>query len=123
MPVTIRELQKKDLPQVKTIFREFVQYHQHRDHIFEKISAADKMWGQYVYESHLQDVHCKVLVAELEGSIVGYCMGRIVEKPPIYQAKLIGQVDNIAVKEGYKRQGIGEKLFAAMKVWFKEHNV
>lgn len=123
MPAIIRELQKNDLPQVTDIFGEFVKYHEHWDHIFEKIATADEMWGKHIYDSHTQNEHCKVLVAELDSHIVGYCVGRIVEKPPIYQAKLIGEVDNIAVKEGYKRMGIGERLFTTMKAWFSTHGV
>ena len=47
----------------------------------------------------------------------------MVEKPPIYREKLIGEVSNIAVKEGCKRQGIGASLFCAMKEWFATQDV
>jgi ribosomal protein S18 acetylase RimI-like enzyme len=123
MKVTIRELRREDLAEVKAIFSEFVRYHQQWDSIFEKIASADEMWGNYIYESHTKNEKCKVLIAELDGKIVGYCLGFIVEKPPIYQAKLIGEVGNIAVKEGYKRKGIGESLFSAIKEWFRKKGV
>jgi ribosomal protein S18 acetylase RimI-like enzyme len=119
----IRELKREDLTEVNVIFKEFVKYHEQWDGIFEKVVSAEEAWSNYVYASHTQDEKCRVFVAELNGKIVGYCLGRIVEKPPIYQAKLIGQVDNIGVKEGYKRQGIGEKLFSRVKEWFKEQGV
>jgi hypothetical protein len=38
--ITIRELEKEYLPHVKTIFREFVRYHENRDGILQKIEAA-----------------------------------------------------------------------------------
>ena len=81
MEVIIRELRKEDLPEVKVIFGEFVRYHQQLDGIFEKIASADEMWGDYVYKSHTQDENCKVLVAEFGGHIIGYCLGRIGQKP------------------------------------------
>ena len=123
MEVIIRELRKEDLPEVKVIFGEFVRYHQQLDGIFEKIASADEMWGDYVYKSHTQDENCKVLVAEFGGHIIGYCLGRIGQKPPIYQAQVVGEVGNIAVKKGYKRQGVGGKLFTTIKEWFKECGV
>jgi ribosomal protein S18 acetylase RimI-like enzyme len=123
MEVIIRELREEDLPEVKVIFGEFVRYHQQWDSIFEKIASAEEVWGDYVYKSHTQDENCRVLVAEFDGHIVGYCLGRIAQKPPIYQAQVIGEVGNIAVKEEYKRQGIGGKLFTTIKEWFKEYGV
>ena len=123
MGMAIREIRKEDLQEAKAIFKEFVSYHEQRDNIFDKIVSADHMWGDYVYGSHTHDEKCQVLVAELDGFIVGYCVGRIEEKPPIYKEKVIGVVGNIAVKEGYKRQGIGEQLFTTIKGWFKSHSV
>jgi ribosomal protein S18 acetylase RimI-like enzyme len=121
--ITIRELEKEDLPHVKAIFREFVRYHENWDAIFQKIEAAEEAWGDYILESHTKVEDSRALVAELNGKIVGYCVGHVTEKPPIYAEKLIGEVENIAVKAGYKRRGIGERLFRAMKDWFVERGV
>ena len=123
MGITIRELGKADLPEVKAIFKEFVRYHEQYDNIFEKIIEADRVWGDYVYTSHTRDKNCQVLVAQLDAHIVGYCVGRIEEKPPIYKDAVIGVVGNIAVKEIHKRQGIGEQLFTTIKEWFKGKGV
>lgn len=121
--VNIRELRQGDLPEVKAIFREFVQYHERWDSIFEKVDSAEEVWGNYVQESQQHDENCRVLVAEFEGNVVGYCLGRVVEKPPIYRERLIGEVGNIAVKEGYRRRGIGGSLFTAIREWCKERGV
>ena len=123
MDILIRKIRKSDLPQVMGIFQEFVQYHENWDAIFEKVEAAAEMWGDYVFTTHSQDEKCTALVAELEGQIVGYCLGFITEKPPIYRSKHIGEVANIGVKEGFKRQGIGEALFNAMMAWFISNQV
>jgi GNAT superfamily N-acetyltransferase len=121
--ITVRELERGDLPHVKVIFQEFVRYHENWDGIFRKIEAAEEAWGDYILESHTEVEDSRALVAELNGKIVGYCVGHVIEKPPIYAEKLIGEVENIAVRAGYKRRGIGERLFRAMKDWFVEHGV
>ena len=123
MGITIRELRKGDLADVRSIFSEFVSYHYQRDSIFEKIASADLIWGDYLYASHTQDENCQVLVAELDGHIVGYCLGRSEEKPPIYSDRIVGAVGNIAVKEEFKRRGIGAALFRAINEWFQERGV
>ena len=123
MDILIRELRESDLPQVMAIFKEFVQHHESSDTIFEKFEAAPEMWGDYVFTTHTQEENCNALVAELDGLVVGYCLGFITEKPPIYRVKHIGEVANIGVKEGFKRQGIGEALFNTMVAWFKSNQV
>ena len=121
--VNIRELREDDLPAVKAIFAEFVRYHERWDSVFEKVDSAEEVWANYAHKSQQQDENCRVLVAEIEGNVVGYCLGHIVEKPPIYRERLIGEVGNIAVKEGYKRRGIGERLFTAIREWCRERGV
>ena len=123
MEIVIRKLSKSDLPEVIKIFDEFVSYHEQHDSIFDKIASAAQAWGDYAYTSHTKDDNCQVFVAVCDKQIVGYCLGRIEEKPPIYREKIIGTVGNIAVKEGYKRQGVGEQMFKAIKEWFRENDV
>ena len=121
--IIIRELKKADLTEVRAIFRQFVQHHVQYDYMFKKIAEADLMWGNYIIDSQKQNENFKALVADLNGEVVGYCIGFIHEKPPIYEKKLIGEVSNIAVKKGFKRCGIGHQLFDSIKDWFKEHKV
>lgn len=121
--IIIRDLQEKDLPEVKIIFNEFVQHHVKYDRTFEKVSDADQMWADYIHESHTTKDDFRVLIAEIEGQVVGFCLGYVAERPPIYKSKRIGMIGNIAVKEGYKRLSIGQQLFAEIKTWFKAQGI
>lgn len=121
--VIVRELARDDLAEVRAIFEEFVSYHEQCDDIFEKVAAAAEMWSSHVYTLQAQEAKCRVFVAELDGKVVGYCLGRIVDKPPIYQARLIGEIANIAVREGHKRKGIGERLFRTTRAWLEGQGV
>jgi ribosomal protein S18 acetylase RimI-like enzyme len=116
----IRDLRREDLPEVQAIFGEFVRYHEGVDAILAKIDGAEEVWGEYVYSSHTGSDSFRVLVAEVEGRIGGYCVGQIREKTPIYEERVIGEVGNIAVREGLKRRGIGERMFDVMRDWFAE---
>lgn len=118
-----RDLKEADLPEAKIIFNEFVQHHVQYDDTFEKVADADQLWADYIWESYTTKEDFKVLVVELDGQVVGFCLGYVAERPPIYKSKRIGMIGNIAVKKGYKRLGIGHRLFDEIKVWFKTQDI
>ncbi|MHA2255292.1 MAG: N-acetyltransferase family protein [Candidatus Heimdallarchaeaceae archaeon] len=122
MKINIRELAKKDFNWIKTIFDESFSYHEQIDPNFASIEDADQVWINYISTIYQQD-NFKVYVAQNDDKIVGYCVGQIVEKPPVYKFRKIGQINNIAVKEGHKQRGIGQSLFEQMKEWFVVKNV
>lgn len=121
--IIIRDLQEADLPEAKVIFNEFVAYHVQYDNTFEKVADADQMWADYIYQSQATKDDFRVLIAELKGQVVGFCLGYVAERPPIYKSQRIGMIGNIAVKEGCKRQGVGKRLFEEIKIWFKTQDI
>jgi ribosomal protein S18 acetylase RimI-like enzyme len=123
MKTIIRDLKEEDLPEARLIFKEFVQHHVQYDRTFEKVAHADQMWADYIFESDTTKDDFKVLIAELEGQVVGFCLGYVAERPPIYKNQRIGMVGNIAVKESYKGLGIGHLLFDEIKAWFKSQDI
>ncbi|MBD3398352.1 GNAT family N-acetyltransferase [Candidatus Micrarchaeota archaeon] len=62
-------------------------------------------------------------VAEEAGEIVGYVSGKIEEDPPLYVDWKNGRVNGFYVKEGFRSKGLGKKLFAEMKKWFKKKKI
>ncbi len=117
LAVRIREITEIDFTAVRKIFVESISFHEQVDSIFASINEADQIWINYITTIFQQD-DFKIYVALRSEQIVGFCVGQIIEKPPVYQVKKIGQVNNIVVKEGHKRQGIGKVLFETIKAWF-----
>lgn len=60
-----------------------------------------------------------ILVALVDDEIVGFAELSIKNEPEneYFEEKRFVWIDDIAVKEGYKRQGIGSKLLAASESW------
>ncbi len=122
MDILIRELTKEDFDGIKRIFAESFKYHEQIDSIFASSEGADQIWIDYIDTIYQQD-DIQVYIAILDDDIVGYCVGQILDKPPVFKMRRIGQINNIAVKEGHKQHGVGQLLFEKIKGWFDTQNV
>jgi len=94
--VVIRETRREDLDDVIAINMETLPEHYPRG----------------FWEEHLRKWNKSFLVAEVDGKIVGYVMCRVEWGWGFIRNKLLkkGHVISIAVRPGYRRRGIGEKL-------------
>lgn len=65
------------------------------------------------------------LVAKSDGESIGYLLGCIKRRPePAFQyEKAILHIDQIAVVEGHRKQGIGQRLLEAASGLAKEQNI
>ena len=62
-------------------------------------------------------------VAEEKGELAGFISGCIQEDPPVVVEREKGQIWAFYVKEEFRGRGIGKKLFAEMKKWFRKKKV
>ncbi len=61
-----------------------------------------------------------VFVAEKEGRIIGHIMLEIKLMPPVYEIDREGFVDELFVKEGFRRQGVGTRLLEEGEKWARK---
>jgi ribosomal protein S18 acetylase RimI-like enzyme len=59
-------------------------------------------------------------VAEEGGELVGFISGGIQDDPPVMVERKKGHVWAFYVKEEFRGQGLGKKLFAELKGWFRK---
>ena len=72
--------------------------------------------------SQLRDPACAVFVAELDGSIVGYCYAGV---EPLSWKELrdeAGFIHDLALDPSARRRGAGKALVDAAIEWFRERN-
>ncbi|MBN2122456.1 GNAT family N-acetyltransferase [Candidatus Micrarchaeota archaeon] len=68
----------------------------------------------------LRDKTCVFFVAEVGKELAGFVLGHTERESGVFENRLKGNVDQFYVRESFRGKGIGKKLFAQIKEWFKK---
>lgn len=82
----------------------------------EKISYYDI--GEYIKSDHTE-----VIVAEIDGEIVGSGYGQIRDRKEFFKQKQLGYIGFMYVKEEYRGKGISQKIIQYLYDWFKTEDL
>lgn len=108
----IRDLTLSDFDEVNEIFKQLHELHvKHRPDIYRNVENPAEANG-YIAEEVLNEENLILLGADVDGRIVGICF--IVMRTPRNDAlvpRVCAYIDDIAVDENYRRQGIGTALY------------
>lgn len=114
--MNIRKMGKTDYEQVFNIIKQVNNLHaQNRPDIYNDILPFKKQHKEHFY-SLFTDESSILLVAEEKKKIIGLCMAEI-KKPsnnPTQKPRKIVDINNIAVDENHRQQGIGKQLYNAV---------
>ncbi len=113
----IRNFKEKDLSTVVRLSKKMIDYHHEIDPYYKPSVKYENLKDDA--REWLIERNTKVLVAEIDGGIVGYARGSIERSPMFVTPSKIGIVDDLFVAEPYRKQGIGERLFSGLLDWFK----
>ena len=103
----IREANIADVESVLPLVEEFV-----------TSFAVDCEAFRTSFQKLIVDDSALVLVAEAEGSLVAYCLGFVHDT--FYANGPVAWLEEIMVKEGHRRFGLGGRLMEAFEVWAKQ---
>lgn len=120
MPLTVRRARLDDVPSAVRLWREMWDFHTPLDPRFQATPAADSVMAGWI-EQNLGSERAAVFVAEEEGRLEGYCLGMILENPPVLPWQFYGYVSEIAVSR--RRRGTGGRLLEAVFGWLREHRL
>ena len=120
----IRLATENDVEAIAALWYELVTFHQEIGSDMP-IPAPD---GQERYAQRirygLSDSYLKTFVAEVDGQIVGYVFGSVIDLlPETFVAENAGMIGDLFVKETHRNTGVGSALMQAMKDWFKLRDV
>jgi ribosomal protein S18 acetylase RimI-like enzyme len=118
----VRRATEADLDSVAKLNRELTEYHVKFDEHYKFKKNIEEISRQY-HSSNITSENKMLLVAEVDGEIVGFMLGKIEKTPPIYQTEEFGQLLGTFVKEEYRRKQIGEKLTLKLLEWFKSKGI
>jgi GNAT superfamily N-acetyltransferase len=68
-------------------------------------------------EDLLDDPECRVLVATIDGTVVGYAVARLEH---LADGSVLGVIDDIFVEEGARQVGLGELMINDLMSWCEE---
>jgi diamine N-acetyltransferase len=79
--------------------------------------------GKDFFKKRINDKTGACFVAELNGEIVGYLAGSLAKTYSYRTIKKVTELENTLIKEEFRGQGIGEKLFEKFADWSKSMGV
>jgi ribosomal protein S18 acetylase RimI-like enzyme len=116
----IRDGRVKDGEKALAVWNEFMDYHKRISVLDnETVPEARDMWAKY-FVKFVRSRLRKVIVAELDGEIIGFLLGEIQKRPPIFKTSRQAFVDSICVREKNRNQGIGSMMLNAFSKWAQE---
>jgi len=83
----------------------------------------DKTISYYPIEEYIDAVDCEVLVAEVNGQIVGSVFGQVRPRKDFYQTTHLGYIGFMYVKNSHRGQGVSQLLIKTITDWFNQQGV
>jgi ribosomal protein S18 acetylase RimI-like enzyme len=120
--LAIRRATAEDLESIGLLWQEFMDFHKARDPVFARSADGHEHFKEYIAD-HLEKESTLVLVAEQEGTLVGYCLAMLEKHPPVFESRDYGYVYDLAVTQKCRRAGIGEKMYKETEKWFSEKGI
>lgn len=116
--VLVREATVADTTPVLSLWREMMDYHTPLDHRLRVLRGARGHIAQVIGQ-WLWDDSTRLLVAEAEGTVVGFSLGGVVDTALGLKPARYGHIAHICVTGRWRRHGIGRQLFATLRDWFQ----
>jgi len=120
--VQIRGAEHRDITRLVQLWHELMDHHSAIDPYFEKSDAGPANFERFVSSLLLID-DARVLVAEDGGTVIGYCIGQMMTRPPVFKKELHGFITDMTVTASCRRRGVGTMLLAAMMDWFASRKI
>ncbi|MEJ2709166.1 MAG: GNAT family N-acetyltransferase [Anaerolineales bacterium] len=119
--VTYRLSEEADLPVIAGMYDKMDAYFRQFSYRFPEVENVGQAW----LDSFRRTLgrFSVVYVAELEGKVVGFMLGRVKRVAPYLGGVLVGELSDMWVEPDARRYGIGEKLSRLTINWLREQKV
>ena len=120
--ITVRNATQDDISRVVGLWEELMDFHVVRDGRFARAADGAERFRDYVTE-RLSDEASRLLVAEADGVVAGYCLVAVCRFPPVFAERDYVAVYDLAVTAALRRKGVGERLFQSARDWCAERGM
>lgn len=118
----VREATREDLYGITALWYELAVLHEQYGEQYRLASGARENYFRYLNTLLLDNTN-RVLLAEEQGEVLGFCHGMLLTRPPIFTITKLGFISELGVRASHRRQGIGQALLQAILVWFENNGV
>ena len=119
---TIRRAKSRDMAFIAEIWLKLAEEMAALDERVATRPEAEILWAKWS-GARLRDESSCILVAEVDGNVVGYLLGHVDEAQPIYQKRRHALISDLYVQSDHRRQGLATKLVEEAFAFFREKEV
>lgn len=120
MDLVIREALEDDLETVVDLWEELLEYHRTIDSSYWAPARDARETMLQWWRQAPEDADRLLLVAEVQGEVVGFVHGTLANTPPPIEDRPFVGISDIAVRADRRRRGIGRALIDALSEGFAE---
>lgn len=121
--IKIIKAEERHISDICKLWPELMHFHQDIDPIFTPRDGTVPDFEENQVRRLMKSENGLVLVAVDGGRSVGYSLSEIREPVKLLKRKEFGYVYDMAVTAGYRRRGIGEKMFIEILKWFRSRDI
>ena len=120
----IRLAEAADAERIGELWAEMVSFHAALDpQTFRPAAGGAELYARSIL-NRLSDADARVLIAEIDGAVVGYVNGVIADiTTEMFLPLRCGLLADIYVKAAYRRRGLGRQLVERLTLWFRSRDV
>ncbi|MBC7814370.1 MAG: GNAT family N-acetyltransferase [Burkholderiales bacterium] len=121
--MNIRPLVRDDVDALAALWGQLIIYHQALDPSLPGPARnGARRYAQRLIE-RIDDRETLTLVADIDGEVVGFALGMVVDlAPDVFAQEKSGFLADIFVNEDHRRHGIGRALVEALERWFNDEH-
>ena len=119
--VVVRKAKICDLDRLPNLAIELLSYHNFDDY-FSLVDGAWNLLHKFIKRC-IYSKNCIVIVADDNGSLVGYCIAEISRRPPVFPNNRIVYIWDVFLEEKYRHRGYGREMIDRISQWSKEKGV
>jgi ribosomal protein S18 acetylase RimI-like enzyme len=120
--IKIVKAEENHIPEIKKLWWEFISFHADIEPFFSPKDDAPEGFEKEFLWPQIQSGKSLVQVAIDGEKILGYSILEVQEIPGS-KIERCGYINHLHIKEEYRRQGIGEKMYQEILKWFRGQGI
>ncbi len=118
----IRKAKLKDLNQIIDFALDLLKIHEDFDPFFKPAKDARKRYYKH-FKRCIYSRNSHLLVVEENGKLLGYSLGEINKRSPVFKLREIGYISDVYVTASARKKGIAKLFLKELFAWFKSKKI